>query len=64
MRVWNKDHYLKKCCNVSALLGISKTLTGELGPALDATFQGRHELIGERWEGCSESGQRSKKYNS
>lgn len=53
----NKEHYLKKCSNVSALLSISKTLTGDLGPALDATFQGRHRLIGEYLEGCSKSSQ-------
>lgn len=48
---------------MSALLGISKTLTRELSPALDATFRG-HELTGEHWEGLRESGQRARKYSS
>lgn len=56
---------MKKCSNVSALFAIiSKTLTGELSPALDATFQETHELVGEHWEGCSKNSQRCKKYSS
>lgn len=54
MRVWNKEHYLKKQSNLSALLSISKTLTRDLGAALDATFQERHGLIGEHCEESSE----------
>lgn len=44
------------CLLYSALVGP--------GPALDATFQERHGLTGEPWEGSTEGAQRSKKYSS
>lgn len=48
---------MKKSRNVSTQL--SKTFTGELGPALDAAVQERHGLIREHQEESSECDQRS-----
>lgn len=53
----NEEPYLKKSRNVSTQL--SKTFTGELGPALDAAVQERHGLIREHQEESSECDQRS-----